>query len=68
MEIDMDKNKDQTPIYGVLCNVVHCAYNTKEGHCTAKQIEVGPVQATSCSETVCATFKPDSEKAEGRIF
>ena len=64
----MNKNKNNKPISGVLCNVISCAYNTKNGHCTAKQIEVGPIGATNCTETVCATFKPDSEQAEGRIF
>ena len=64
----MSKTKDNTPIYGIICNVVHCAYNNKDGHCCAKQIEVGPLNATSCTQTVCATFKPEPEQAEGRIF
>ena len=60
--------KYRKPIQGVVCSVEHCAYNDKKGHCSAKQIEVGPIGATSCTETVCATFKPDPEQAEGRIF
>ena len=61
-------NKKPKAIQGIVCSVVHCAYNDKNGHCVAKQIEVGPMKATNCTETVCATFKPDSEQAEGRIF
>jgi hypothetical protein len=63
----MEKSSKKT-IHGVVCSVVSCYYNSKNGHCTAKQIEVGPMRATNCTETVCATYKPDPEKAEGRIF
>ena len=64
----MNQGKNGKPISHVVCSVTHCAHNDKDGHCTAKQIEVGPIQATSCTETVCATFKPEPEQAEGRIF
>lgn len=56
------------PIYGVICCVVSCCYNDKHGQCLAKQIEIGPMRAANCTETVCATYKPDPENAEGRIF
>ncbi len=62
----MKDNKEA--ISGIVCSVKACAYNDKSGNCTAKQIEIGPMRATSCVETVCATFKPDSEQAEGKIF
>ena len=61
-------SKNHKPIQGIVCSVKSCAYNDKSGHCVARQIAIGPMQATSCTETVCATFKPDSEQAEGRIF
>lgn len=64
----MNKNKNRTPISGIICNVISCAYNDKDGRCCATQIEVGPMSATSCTQTVCATYKPESEGAEGRIF
>ena len=48
-------NKKQ--LYGVVCSVASCYYNTKNGHCTAKQIEVGPSSACTSAETVCVTFK-----------
>ncbi len=64
----MQSNSQSPQISGVLCNVVSCVYNDKHGCCHASQIEIGPLQATSCQETVCATFKPDPEDAESKIF
>lgn len=60
--------KNSKTLPGVACSVTRCAYNDKNGHCTAKQVDIGPTCAKSVTETVCATFKPDSEQAEGRIF
>ncbi|MCQ2435516.1 MAG: DUF1540 domain-containing protein [Clostridia bacterium] len=42
---------------GVLCDVVNCVYHDGECHCKADKINVGPSYATSCTDTVCATFK-----------
>lgn len=42
---------------GVLCDVINCVYHDGESHCTAEKINVGPSYATSCTDTVCATFK-----------
>lgn len=42
---------------GVVCDVKNCMYNDKNSHCTAEKIAVGPTYATSCSDTVCATFR-----------
>lgn len=60
--------KNNKEISGIVCSVMHCAYNDKHGHCKAKQVEIGPMRATSSTETVCATFKPEPEQAEGQIF
>ena len=50
--------KQQKPIKNVVCDVVYCEYHDGIGHCTAKQISIGPIEAHCCSDTVCATFKP----------
>ena len=47
-------------IKGISCSVKNCAYHDGDSYCTAKQISVGPVSATSCADTVCATFKQKS--------
>ena len=62
------KKQNCKPLYGVSCSVLHCAYNDKSGHCVSKQISIGTTKALSCADTVCATFRPESEEAEGRIF
>ena len=66
--MNLSTAKKPKPISGIVCSVKSCANNDGIGHCTAKQIAIGPMQATSCTETVCVTFKPISESAEGRIF
>lgn len=59
----MDNGKKHLkPIKGVVCDVVKCAYHDGIGHCTAKQISIGPIEATACSDTVCVTFKPQAGK------
>jgi len=53
-------NKDSKQVKenkGVLCDVCNCVYHNGENHCTATKINVGPSYATSCTDTVCATFK-----------
>ena len=42
---------------GVNCDVKNCAYPDGECYCCADTISVGPSFATSCTDTVCATFK-----------
>lgn len=42
---------------GVACDVTNCYYHDGECHCTAEKISVGPSYATSCTDTVCATFR-----------
>lgn len=45
---------------GITCDVRNCAYHDGDCYCTAQKIAVGPSFATSCSDTVCATFKQRS--------
>lgn len=45
-------------IKGVVCDVHNCVHHASENCCTADKIAVGPSYATSCSDTVCASFKP----------
>ncbi len=47
-------------IKDIKCHVSHCIYNEDAKKCTAGSIEVGPSSACSCSETVCATFEPNT--------
>ena len=43
--------------HGVRCDVINCVYHDGDDHCVAEKISVGPSYATSCTDTVCATFK-----------
>jgi len=42
---------------GIVCGVKNCVYNDGDGRCAADKIAVGPSYATSCTDTVCATFR-----------
>ncbi len=44
-------------IRGVHCDVKNCVYHEGGCECTADRIAVGPSYASSCTDTVCATFK-----------
>ncbi len=44
-------------IKGISCNVKNCIYHDGDAYCTAEKISVGPSYASSCTDTVCATFK-----------
>lgn len=46
---------------GVVCDVRNCAYHDGNNYCTAAKISVGPSFATSCTDTVCATFKQKNQ-------
>ncbi|GAA6514051.1 DUF1540 domain-containing protein [Phocea massiliensis] len=46
-------------IHGVKCEVTNCVYNNQKEYCTAKEIKVGPSYASSSTDTICATFKPE---------
>lgn len=54
----MNNKNSKKPIKNVVCDVISCAYHDGESHCTANQLSIGPVDAVSCTDTVCATFKP----------
>lgn len=43
---------------GVTCDVSNCYYHEHGNICTAEHIKVGPTNAASSDDTVCATFKP----------
>ena len=45
-------------IKGIKCNVQNCYYHDQETCCTAKEISVGPRNAGTSGDTLCATFKP----------
>lgn len=45
-------------IKGIKCNVQNCYYHDCDTYCTANEIAVGPRNADSSGETLCATFKP----------
>ncbi|MCL2212707.1 MAG: DUF1540 domain-containing protein [Oscillospiraceae bacterium] len=42
---------------GIVCDVRNCIHHDGQNHCTAEQISIGPSYATSCTDTVCATFR-----------
>ena len=43
---------------GISCDVNNCYYHDGTCYCTAEQINVGPSNAITSSDTLCATFKP----------
>lgn len=49
--------KNRKKLKGVSCDVKNCIYNDGKCRCTAEKIAVGPTYATSCTDTVCATFR-----------
>ncbi len=59
-----DGRSDKAPsgqhIKGISCDVRNCVYHDGDSDCTAERIAVGPSYATSCTDTVCATFKQKS--------
>ena len=55
------KGKSRHRIKDVVCDVRNCAYHDGDNYCTASKIAVGPSFATSCTDTVCATFKQKNQ-------
>ncbi len=53
-------------IKDIKCNVNSCIYHEGTHKCTAGSIEVGPSSACSCSETLCATFEPNSNMTNNK--
>ena len=62
----MDNNKHCTDgkcdynkhLSGVVCDVQNCVYHHGKSDCCAKEICVGPSEASCSANTACATFKP----------
>lgn len=54
---DAKDAKSPKHIKGITCDVKNCVYHDSDCYCTAGKIAVGPSYATSCTDTVCATFK-----------
>ena len=44
-------------IKGIRCAVKNCMYHDCETYCMAGEIAVGPSNATTSADTICATFK-----------
>lgn len=61
----MNEKKCCDHIKGVCCDVKNCVHHDGECSCTAKEITVGPSYASSSSDTVCATFKPNENSSNG---
>ncbi|MBR5221780.1 MAG: DUF1540 domain-containing protein [Clostridia bacterium] len=57
METGDNNHRDKGHIKGISCDVRNCVYHDSDCYCTAEKIAVGPSYATSCTDTVCATFK-----------
>lgn len=56
-----EKEKDRPKhIRGISCDVKNCVYHDGDSYCTADRVAVGPSYATSCTDTVCATFRQKS--------
>lgn len=49
-------------IKGIVCSVKNCIYHDSDGYCTAKGVNIGPSFASSCTDTVCATFRKNPEE------
>ncbi|HOJ48564.1 MAG TPA: DUF1540 domain-containing protein [Bacillota bacterium] len=45
------------PIKGISCSVKNCVYHDGKTQCTAGKIAVGPSNAVTSGDTLCATFQ-----------
>ena len=57
-DVRENRPKNQHHIKGIVCDVKNCVHHDGDNYCTADRIAVGPSFATSCADTVCASFKP----------
>ena len=57
LETGDNNHRDKGHIKGISCDVRNCVYHDGDCYCTAEKIAVGPSYGTSCTDTVCATFK-----------
>ncbi|MBO4264940.1 MAG: DUF1540 domain-containing protein [Clostridia bacterium] len=51
------KTNSHKHLSGIGCDVKNCVHHDGDHYCCADKINVGPSFATSCTDTVCATFK-----------
>lgn len=58
-------DEDSKCVEGVDCEVTNCVYHHPGLKCKAGKIKVGPTFASECSETICSTFKPNSQNQGG---
>ncbi|QNU65994.1 DUF1540 domain-containing protein [Ruminiclostridium herbifermentans] len=58
----MSANMMDHPNEGVKCVVDTCKYHMAGDHCSAEQIVVRAVDASTSNQTDCATFIPQSRK------
>lgn len=56
-----NKDKKCKALQGVNCDAVRCKFNSGNGECHAKQISIGYMGASACTDTVCADFMLKSE-------
>lgn len=49
---------------GIKCIVDTCKYHMSGDHCSAEQIEVRAIDASTSRQTDCATFIPQSMKRQ----
>lgn len=61
MENNNCKSGECKHIKGISCDVRNCVHHDGDSYCTADKIAVGPSYATSCTDTVCATFKQKNQ-------
>jgi len=54
---EQENTNNKKKAKGIVCDVRNCIHHDGQNHCTADQISIGPSYATSCSDTVCATFR-----------
>lgn len=55
----MNKQNEKC-IEGIKCDVTNCHYHQENSKCNANEIKVGPTYASTSTDTICATFKPET--------
>lgn len=60
----MSTNMMNHPHEGIKCIVDTCKYHLSGDHCSAEQIEVRAIDASTSNQTDCATFIPQSRKRQ----
>lgn len=57
----MENGKAKKHLKGVSCDACQCVHHGEKNTCCASEIAVGPHNASSSGETVCATFKAKND-------